>query len=112
MMTIQEMFSKAVVGLRGQGFERALRADGGCAYLTVDGRRCAWGHVDTDLDLHADGSVKTLRNIGEGLAGELDDEGIRFALDLQNAHDSAHNPEMMEGNLREVAIQYGLEWPA
>lgn len=90
-MTEQEMFNKAVLGLASQNWEPAMEGVSMCRYLTDDGKRCAWGHVDPEGTRTADGigSVGDLHKAGVGLAAELTGPGLRFAQDLQATHDNA-----------------------
>lgn len=122
-MTRQEMFTRAVVGLRNQGFRQARMPDPEptgfeedetvCAYLAANGDRCAWGHVDPIEDLvGVNGSVLKLHNDGIGIAADLDDDGLLFANRLQLAHDRGYTPTEMEEKLRKVGVDYNLEWPA
>lgn len=120
-MTNQEMFDKAYIGLRGQNFERAINSRGGCVYLNSDGKRCAWGHVDTSLDATHSGSVSYLRLEGIGLAAQLDDGQTWFATQLQAAHDAifddtgrsaqAQTPAMVKEALENLARKYNLTIP-
>lgn len=117
MLSIQEMFDKAVRGLHKQGWAQALD-DGGCVYQAPDGKRCAWGHVDEALGVpdNRHGGVYNLNYCRVGLAAGLGGVllGLRFAGDLQIAHDNGGNPldpvRMVE-RLRVVADQYDLTWP-
>lgn len=120
MLTNQEMFDRAVKGLRAQGWEPARLQGEGCKYSlpTDDGGelRCAWGHVDPSLGPDIGGTVMTLRRLKIGLAAELDDDGETFAWTLQVAHDgvAAHMlaPKVhMEKKFRELGVNAGLTWP-
>ena len=115
----QEMFERAVRGLAGQGWKRAVIDDVrslGCMYLTDDGRRCAWGHVDPNGTVGPTGrvyggSIRTLTHVGHGLAPRLSEEDLDFALLLQGTHDHATNE-----TLRSCFVRFGkyhnLTWPA
>lgn len=126
MLTIQEMFDRAWNGLKAQGFQRAYLLGAGCSYFDDSGRRCAWGHVDPEGTRFAmNASVNTLKLRGIGLAVQLeglDPKGdgcfdalagspLAFASDLQNAHDQAEEPMLMERNLRGLAERYRLTVP-
>lgn len=112
--TRQEMFDRAVRGLRAQGWRQAIGADGACRYRTTDrdGKvlRCAWGHVDTSLSDY-EGSLTSLRNCGYGIAGRLDEHDASWAQSLQMVHDRADSPAKMEAAFRQFGLQYGLAWP-
>lgn len=118
MLTLQEMFDKAVRGLYRQGWAQAMD-DNTCVYEAADGKRCAWGHVDTGL-AHPDnkgGSVYNLEYTRRGIAASLPAilGGLRFAGDLQAAHDNGGDPldpARMIMRLKSVAERYGLTWPS
>lgn len=138
-MTNQEMFDKAWAGLRAQEWQLALGKSGGCVYLSPEGKRCAWGHVDPEGTAQAgcyNGSgVGSLRRMGIGLAAHLSGPELKFAEELQNAHDgtnadpnalhgsggmtdgngqwhtSMNTPPDMEGRLRHLAKLWGLTVP-
>ncbi len=110
-MTRQEMFDRAVRELRSQGY-RIAQFDEGCVYLTGDGLRCAWGHVDPDLTGADDGSVYSLRQANRGIAATLDADGVVFALQLQDCHDCSDSPSNMESRLRSLGDKFQLEWPS
>lgn len=112
-LTIQEMFDRAVIGLRSQGFERCADVYGQCCYADGKGRHCAWGWVDTELTNEI-GGIGTLSNFGKGLAKDLTHEEVAFVGALQCAHDGS-SPLLretgMEPRLRALAEQYGLDYP-
>jgi hypothetical protein len=127
-MTKQEMFNKAFLGLKSQGFERAATEKDGCMYAVRDDagkvvKRCAWGWVDPVATEHVSaGAIWTLRRLGVGLAAELDgfqDEYLAvpgsdfdFADQLQKEHDHAVWPAGVEQGLRNLAARFGLTVPA
>lgn len=113
--TKQEMFNRAYLGLKSQGFRQArCERTGACEYYMLDGDqvlRCAWGWVDpegtTRADVLDDGKVRgrtgdiwTLTassesSPGRGLAytlysledAELGSALLNFGRELQVAHD-------------------------
>lgn len=116
----QEMFDRAVRGLRAQGFRRsAIGDDRGavCHYELRDPQgtvlRCAWGHVDPSIHGDVKGSVDTLRGNAIGLATLLrvDDGSLEFARALQAAHDDHPDPSVMEAAFRDLGRQGWLSWP-
>lgn len=121
--TRQEMFNRAVRGLRAQDWRKAApkfhEPGPGCQYLTAGGDRCAWGHVDPENtgDTQLGGTVNALRDKGIGLAALLPVEDMGFAVDLQRAHDNVDNAdcpsnkEAMQTALRNVAEAYNLIYP-
>ena len=109
-LTKQEMFNRAVRGLRSQGFTRCMVAGMGCSYGDGEGHHCAWGWVDTSL-ANEIGSVYALRDRGIGVAAQLSTDDVEFAAALQTAHDCGLTPVRMEGSLRALAERHNLTWP-
>jgi hypothetical protein len=115
MLTRQEMFSRAYLGLKSQGFTQCARPnDAGlmqCVY-EKDGKRCAWGWVDLSLTENDIGTVVGLRGNGRGLAAELSGDDAEFAMELQKVHDSFDRDGLpMALRLRDFATKYGLTVP-
>lgn len=114
--THQEMFNRAWNGLKSQGWRQARRIHGACVYQTEDGRRCAWGWVDTSLTDQG-GGVYSLRSSRIGIAARLSSDDLEFASALQAAHDGSgsggavYNPSELEQRFREFAHFYKLEIP-
>lgn len=119
----QEMFNRAWNGLRSQGWKLANRAIEGipdepgnpmpnCMYLTPDGRRCAWGWVDTSLNEKDVGTVRGLYHYRRGIAGQLTYEDVNWALELQRTHDDASSSAAMVANLALFAQKYSLTIPS
>lgn len=119
MITKQEMFNRAYVGLKSQGFTRCgYRAtdDSGndgfmCTYSDEFGKHCAWGWVDTSLNSSQAGAVYSLREDGIGLAADLRGDLLDFAQRLQLAHDESATPERMISRLNSLAQEFCLEIP-
>lgn len=113
-MTKQEMFDLAWKGLAAQGWQRAY-VEGSCVYKQElpDGtiRRCAWGHVDHAVPADIQASVTTLNGRGIGLAAKLGYLDMRFAQELQNAHDGAATSAEMEAAFRDLAADHRLVVP-
>lgn len=122
-MTRQEMFDRAVRGLREQNF-RQSKKNGSCEYQSANGDRCAWGHVDDTLtdqcgsvtDLHLafnrDSADYSLRITSTSLTASLNRETVRWADDLQRCHDEAEGPDDMQRRLRDFGNQHELVWPS
>lgn len=106
-MTLQEMFDKAARGLREQKFQISLAETNGCAYLSSDGKRCAWGHVDTSLTLEM-GDVRRLHQYQIGLAASLTPDDMKFAVRLQMSHDCHDSVGGMYASLKLVAFDFNL----
>ncbi len=114
-MTNQEMFNKAVIGLRRQGWTRAgfvdSRGNFMCRYADGSGRRCAWGHVDISLHSGHSNSIWGLHFRSIGIAATLTCGQMNFAQDLQTAHDGGYTPLDMQVAFRGLGERYGLTWP-
>lgn len=111
MLTKQEMFDRAVSGLRAQEWRRAMSGSGiDCEYLAPNGDRCAWGHVDHSSAGNY-GDVEDLNRDGIGLASELAQDELDFAMELQMAHDRGYEPCLMRQRLLDVALDHGLTVP-
>lgn len=111
-MTKQEIFTKAVLGLASQGFNRCRDTNGACVYHDPKtGWHCAWGWVDPSLDDQICGNIYCLREHDRGLAMQLRADDLPFVSDLQDAHDGAETPIVMRKRLENVAVRYGLTWP-
>lgn len=109
-MTNQEMFDKAVKGLRSQNYNRCVSEDGGCQYTSDDGKmHCAWGWVDTDLPAEESDYLSGLIHHNKGVAGTLNEDQVGFATRLQQSHDSASGPEDMIFRLKQLAEVYSLD---
>ncbi len=121
-MTRQEMFDKAVRGLRSQNWERSVDKDGYCVYDDGQGKHCAWGWVDESLwgsdsphtfaPKYRSVNVNGLCTQGVGVAGKLSSEELWFAQALQLCHDEGRvNNEPLEPRLRALALKYNLVFP-
>jgi hypothetical protein len=117
VLTKQEMFDRAVRGLRAQNWQRCVTIDESgtirCVYYDPEtGFRCAWGHVDPEGTKWNRGNVFGLRQDGVGLAAQLDHDTLPFAEQLQEAHDFIDEElPPMEQRFRLIAEQHGLTWP-
>jgi hypothetical protein len=107
MITKQEMFDRAVRGLASQGWERCVFKNA-CVFTDDKGKRCAWGWVDTSLGSSINGNVRALWEHGIGIAAQLNDSDLEFALALQEAHDRSYD---MDKAFRHFGKHWGLEWP-
>lgn len=109
-MTKQEMFNRAFLGLKGQGFAQS-KYGAFCVYQSPDGKRCAWGHVDPSLTKEHRTGVRGLFEDQIGVAATIDVKDLIFVERLQDAHDRATSPNHMDDNLMMLANQYDLEIP-
>jgi hypothetical protein len=110
MLTKQEMFDRAYRGLASQGWRAALSGSA-CAYVGMEGMRCAWGWVDLSLTEIHRGTVEDLRNAKIGLAANLDFDDLAFASDLQRCHDESKDGDGMRSDFNAMALRYGLTIP-
>lgn len=112
-MDIQDMFNKAYIGLRSQGFQQCYIQGEGCMYSDGNGKHCAWGWVDPESWEIDVGSVDDLHNDGVGIAATLNEHELYFANKLQNAHDNTTG--LLENNLQDrlirLAAMYSLTVP-
>lgn len=119
-MTKQEMFDKAYIGLRNQGFERCMSSSDPllgpyCSYSRADrpDMHCAWGHIDPSIGEDEGRGVETLWCEHIGVAGDLsmEDGTLMFAKELQKVHDKSEEPKFMEIRLRNLAAKHQLTVP-
>ncbi len=109
---IQEWFNIAYEGLSSQNWVKCMATDGWCRYSNEKGQHCAWGWVDKDT-WHLMGSVGALANSPKAtpLLKSMTEEEIKFAMDLQAAHDMSTSSASMEDNMRRLAILHNLTVP-
>lgn len=113
--TLQQVFDDAYRGLAAQGFERSAEDDGAgstCLYRGPEGRRCAVGHcIPDDLYREAYDAVLTLEQVASRVKvfGRIRFDDLR---DLQRAHDSGFQPDLMKLNLADFANAHGLTIPS
>ena len=117
MITKQEMFDRAVLGLMRQSW-RQSKVGANCLYLSPNGDRCAWGHVDPEHTKNR-GSValSELVRYRIGTAAYFNpysnDPNHKFAVALQSTHDCwrPEGTETMESRFRALGEKEGLQWP-
>ncbi len=100
---MQEMLDRGVAGILGQGgFSHTadLSSNGKCLYRSEEGNACALGHcfTDAELDKFEEVSGHTPDELSESGAfailsearvwGKISNPVKRFAIDLQDCHDS------------------------
>lgn len=111
MLSKQEMFNRAYIGLKSQGFKQCVREDGECLYSNGSGMHCAWGWINPDTTLEEGDGLADYGNIDK-IYAELDASGKDFARALQNLHDTNNNPKVMERALYRFAGLYNLNIPS
>lgn len=119
-MNKQEIFTKAYIGLRDQGFERSVtvdeHGDETCAYRGDNGLKCAIGHCIPDErykpELEGDTPNHNPKLLGKALGFSLTPEDALWLTDLQRCHDSACSGSGVQRYLRRFAEKHGLEVPS
>lgn len=128
----QEVFNRALYGVRAQDYKQSINENGYCAYRGNDGLKCGIGHcVDDDLAYLMDKGNAAgvtaieflLREDEEDFAGApalrqiFHVEDAAFLSDVQSAHDGiGQNPspetpqEAFEGAMEAIAERYNLEY--
>lgn len=97
-LTHQEMFDKALFGIRKQGYEQSLSGNKAqCAYVGPEGKHCAVGHCLDEKTLGKLGNTTELNTLPvirlmtsfPDLAVLLGSQtNYQFLVDLQQCHDS------------------------
>lgn len=108
-------------GLQGQEWMRSMANDGsGCSYRGEGGLKCAVGHlipddVEEELDELAIGEYEAAIHFlesPEDFYEETEEGGrIDFLSDCQAAHDRSPTRWDMIIRFKNLARDYGLEWP-
>lgn len=133
MITKQEIFNKALFGIREQNYKRSMKNVGelheACAYRGEGGLKCAIGHCLPDAlalacDASAHGaSIEYLLSIDpDTLDDPMQQElrevlgvtnlsiDVRFLSYLQDTHDCMETPRGFETEMQSIAAQYDLEY--
>lgn len=123
-MSKQEVFDRALFGIRAQGGP-SRNADGGsCKYRTSSGRKCAIGHNISDeaYDSGLEGRIAENVLITEALRKSGVIEETLFLTELQLAHDQApysdplffqgdqHRGRGFESRMAGIARAYNLTY--
>lgn len=111
----QGYFDKAVAGLKGQGYQRAIDPHYGgsrCLYRGPNGTKCAVGHLIPD-DVYTEemDDPTPLATVIQAIGVPCDSlDGVwSFFNDLQRAHDAGDEPTLMRSNLRDFAATYEID---
>lgn len=107
---LQQVFDKAYLGLKAQGFERS-HENATCLYRGPDGKKCAIGHVIPDEhyrpEMEGCSVLYITRWCREALPVGLRGMPAQLALyRLQRCHDQARDPEDMQRRL----VHYAEDW--
>lgn len=93
-LTMQEVFDKALFGIRAQNYKQSLSTSAGCAYRGVNGTMCGIGHCLPDdiarsWDLY--GGDTDIRSIANEFPGEFErifsGVSLDFLASIQDCHD-------------------------
>lgn len=117
-LTNQQIFDKALFGIRGQGYKKSAKGDA-CLYRSVqeDGSTlaCAVGHCipdDVAALWDADGSDSSIgsiyRKYGEHFSKFFSEDSLPLLCQLQTAHDTILSPESFEIEMMDIAEAFGL----
>lgn len=113
-LTNQEIFDKALSGIRGQNYQVSKKGDV-CAYRGHDGLKCAVGHcIDDETakvwdNLEFDTSIDSiLIRDAKTFSDYFTSEQIEFLKALQMAHDTIYTPTCLEDEMQEIADKYDL----
>lgn len=109
-MNRQEIFDKAVAGLRSQGFEKSMD-HGTCSYRADDGKKCAIGWLikDENYDSTIEGRGANSSEVIEMTRLDpVDEKDELFLAELQQMHDYSKSPENMRERLHMFAGWYNL----
>jgi hypothetical protein len=125
-VTLQSLFNKAYRGLAKQGFKKSVKGNGTCVYRSVNGMKCAIGHLISDkvataADLRPCSNYSSVRDLlPESITKVLDTldtsggDGLRLGDRLQQCHDVCvyeDSPTQMKANLEKFAIVNKLKVP-
>ena len=116
-LTNQEIFNKALNGIRNQNYQPSMSGDA-CQYRGPNGTACAVGHcipqeVAEKWDKLPD---STIHSVSTGRAEEYGQyftgEQISFLIAIQSAHDSKlrSGSDFFETEMSNLAIRYQLEY--
>lgn len=117
-MNTQEVFDKAYLGLKSQGFRKSANHNNKCFYRGPAGLKCAIGHCIPDKAYCVDWDSKNgtlasdiqaeLKEMDYDLFSEVSGD---FLDNLQAVHDNSNSPEDMKRRLQDFAKTCGLTVP-
>jgi len=121
-LTNQEIFDKALFGIREQGTQASQDTSGRCLYRSGIGS-CAIGHCIDDETAkewdEAEGDITEISERGDGLYHQyvnyFNEDQLGFLLDLQKAHDEhlaqgKGSPHQWELQMKEIAENFNLRY--
>lgn len=111
---IQAAFTRVVLGLRKQGWNRSQNANG-CIWRSEDGCRCALGHLMNDKVPVGVVRLKSVMQYIESPFREYMRPSYSAAYFIQfvmpTAHDQSGEPSEMEHRFHRIAADRNLKWP-
>lgn len=124
-MTLQEIYDRALFGIRGQNYQQSLiGGTGHCKYRGDDSLKCGVGHsIDDDclaraMDAHVQTHILSLLRAPEfkqklnDIYGQIDTPKEQLLADLQWAHDQRlkESPDSFERAMFDLAETYDLQY--
>lgn len=124
-MSLQEVFDKAVFGLKAQNYKKSINpATGKCRYRFLDHDellKCPAGHLIDDCDYKSEFEDKITYYEGLDHASQANVCSKFFASrysreecilidSLQQVHDSSENKDWLISGLKDLANRYGLSF--
>jgi hypothetical protein len=126
-LTNQEIFDKALFGIRAQGYKQSGKFEGGCSYRGGDDLKCAVGHCIDDETankwdlLESDTSIEYVsQEIPESFKKYFSESQVDFLGKIQHIHDNMRhsndeffdplekNGKLFEERMSELAYEFNL----
>lgn len=110
---MQEYFNIMVRGLRSQGWLRSKRMFWFSAYRGINMRKCAIGWLIPDQEYNPDMEGHGWHHVSAGPMRGVPATSTmgEFFYEAQDAHDLAGSPRLMETRFRNIAADFGLNFP-
>lgn len=120
-LTNQEIFDKALFGIRSQNYTLSMKTGGTCAYRGKNGNKCAIGHCITDQHAASWDNLSTgdypsssIRDVFWLKKNEyslfFEDSQIDFLASLQDIHDLIIDKDDFEKKMQNLASEYQLNY--
>jgi len=112
-MKNQEIFDKAYLGLKSQGFIRSVSSGISCVYRGPEGRKCAVGWLipDEKYDPKFDTEIWGFQRIFKEIRISISQQQDFLIEELRFCHDSSRQPETMRNKLHTIAKDFNLKIP-
>lgn len=116
----QEIFDKALFGIRSQGYALSMKSDGHCAYRGENNTKCAIGHCITDEYANSWDNLSN-RGLGSSIQDVLylkkneyslffENSQLGFLSSLQDVHDLIIDKDDFEKKMQNLASDYSLNY--